>query len=176
MYLFTLATELSTDVFAGAYFLYHINQALGCFLLCLYYFLLFRRRMMQNIVRICFILYLAFVSYYFLHHPKYFLAFDPIDFVVEGVFISFFSVYYLIELYQGDDSVLFSRNAHFWMAVGNLLFYSGASIFMGFAFTLGRSDSHLYRQLSYIVYFLNLLLYSIYIKAFLCRWPMRRSE
>ncbi|MHA4811548.1 hypothetical protein ACX0G9_25860 [Flavitalea flava] len=173
LYFFNIVTELITDL-TDTYFYYHINQAIGCFLLFLYYFLLFRENRYRKWIWVAFGLYLSFFTIYFIRYPAYFFNFDPIDFVVEGVFITLFSLYYLVDLYRSEEQLRFFQYPHFWVASGNLLFYSGASLFMGFAFTLLKKDRPLYDELSYIVYFLNLILYSIYIKGFLCHLQGKR--
>jgi len=174
-YFSDIVTELGSDLY-HAYFLYHINQTIGCGLLCTYYYLLLRKARYGKWIWVGFGLYLLFFAGYFLYYPSRFLRFDPIDFVVEGVFITLFSLYYLIDLYRSEEQPRISQFAHFWITAVNLLFYSGASFFMGFAYTLNAHDRTLYTQLSYIVYFLNLILYSIYIKAFLCPLPAKMSN
>lgn len=175
VYVFTLATETICDLYY-IYFPYHINQTLDCFFLFLYYFLLLRKRAIRTVIIAGFLLYLLFFIAYFLRNPKLFFTFDPIDFVVESVFVTIFSVYFLADLYLNDDPVNLNANSHFWISIGNLFFYAGAAIFMGYAFTLIKKNPHLYTQLSYIVFFLNLLLYSLYIKAFLCPSPAKKQN
>jgi hypothetical protein len=159
-----------------AYFLYHINQSLGCLLFCIYYASLFSKPFIKRLVAICFLIYAGYFIYYFTRYPNNFFNFDPVDFVVEGVFITAFSLFYLVDLYRNSSGIVFSQHPHFWIVIGNLLFYSGSAFFMGFAFSLAKNNSLLYTQLSYIVYFLNLMLYSLYIKAFLCRLPVNKSS
>jgi hypothetical protein len=171
MYGFDIATEIASDLSARAFFLYHIDQAVDCGLLCLYYYLVLKGNRYRRLVWVGFALYLTFCALYFIRNPPLFFKFDPIDFVVEGVFMTMFALYYLINLYRSDIQTRLSRHPHFWISTGNLLFFSGAAFFMGFAYTLANKNLPLYRELSYIVYFLNLMLYSIYIKAFLCPSP-----
>ncbi|HEY4206614.1 MAG TPA: hypothetical protein VGM31_07380 [Puia sp.] len=167
---FTIVTELISDL-KEAYFLYHINQAIGCTLLCTYYFLLFPTSRYRNLILLSLVLYLTYFTGFFIRHPSQFVNFDPVDFVAEGVLITLFSLYYLIDLSMNSGDVHYRRLPHFWIASGNLLFYSGASLFMAFAFQLRTTNPALYTELSYIAYFLNLVVYSAYIKAFLCHLP-----
>lgn len=174
LYFSTIITELVVGWY-NQFFLYHINQAIECFLLCFYYFLLFKNKYARQFVVAYFIIYLGFFSFYFIKQPEYFFNYDPIDFVAEGAFICIFSVLFLIELYRSNEEVIINRNPHFWISVGNLFFYSGASFFMGFALNMLKGNTHLYMQLRYIVDFLNLLLYSLYIKAFLCNSTVKEG-
>ena len=163
---FIIVTELISD-WKGAYFVYHINQAIGFTLLCAYYSSIFTRRRMW--VWGSLLIYLVYFTEFFIKAPDRFFSYDPIDFVAEGVFITMFSLYYLVELYRSSGQVRFAQQPHFWIVSGNLLFYSGSALFMGFAFRLRAYRPDLYVELGYIVQVLNLVLYSIYIKAFLCR-------
>ena len=167
LYISILLTEFVSDL-TKTYFLYHINQAIDCGLLCLYYYLLFEDDPLRKWIWSAYLLYLGFFTAYFIRFPANFFGFDPIDFVMMGVFLTLFSLYYLVGLYRNEEQLPFLRHSHFWIVVGNLLFYSGASFFMGFAFTLLKINKTLYIELSYIVQVLNLLLYSIYIKGLLC--------
>lgn len=173
LYFSNIVTEVIADVW-HVYFPYHINQTIGCFLLFAYYHSLFRQKNIKKWVWIAFSIYLTFFTVYFIQKQGQFLRFDPIDFVVEGVFITLFSLYYLIELYRSNEQILYLRHPHFWITIGNLLFYSGASFFMGYAFTLSKENMPVYTQLSYIVYFLNLMLYSLYLYAFICHLSTKK--
>ena len=157
-------------------FVYHINQAIGTILLFSYYYLLLTPNRLSKLIWVALALYLVYFTAYFIRFPAVFLKFDPIDFVVEGAFITLFSLYYLIELYRSEEQVQFLSHPHFWIAAGNLIFYSGASLFMGFALTLSKSNKALYLQLVPIAQVLNLMLYSIYIKGLLCPSPEKRPN
>lgn len=157
-------------------FLYHINQAIETILLFSYYYLLLAETRLSKWIWVALALYLVYFTAYFIRFPTVFFKFDPIDLVVEGAFITLFSLYYLIELYRSQEQVRFFNYPHFWIAAGNLIFYSGASFFMGFAHTLSKNDKTLYAQLAPIVEVLNLMLYSIYIKGLLCPSPEKRPN
>jgi hypothetical protein len=177
IYLFDIVTEIATDLSKSSYFMYHIDQTVSCYLLCRYYFLILENNARRQWVWIGFLLYICFSAIYFFQNPNNLVKYDPIDFVAEGVLITTFSLYYLIDLYRSGIQTRLSQHPHFWISAANLLFYSGASLFMGFAFTLLRQNLALYTELSFIVQFLNLMLYSIYIKAFLCiPWLAKRPN
>lgn len=174
--LLTLAifTELIGDVYEVDY-IYHLNQAFEFALLTTYYFLILAGSKFQRWVWVALGAYLLYFSAFFLRFPDHFTHFDPIDFVVEGVFITVFSLYYLVELYRRDERVNLSRHPHFWIVSVNLVFFSGTAFFMGVAYTLKRNVP-LYYQLGLIAKILNLALYTVYIKAFLCRLPEKSMD
>ena len=168
VYFFTLITEIYCDFFK-VYFPYHINQTIGYFFLCLYYYHLFYKKRNRKIVLAGFGIYLMYFYYYFIYHSENFNIFNPADFVVEGIFVSIFSVLILIEFYERTDIIIFKNNPHFWLVVANLFFFSGCLILMGCLHYLDRYQKDLYHQVVYISYVLNLLFYSLYIKAFTCK-------
>lgn len=168
--------QATPDEMRKVVFVYHINQAVGTTLLFSYYYLLLAKNRLGKLIWVALALYLVYFTAYFIRFPAVFLKFDPIDFVVEGAFITLFSLYYLIELYRSQEQVRFFSYPHFWFAAGNLIFYSGASFFMGFALTLSKSNKALYTQLMPIAEVLNLMLYSIYIKGLLCPSPEKRPN
>jgi hypothetical protein len=167
---FAIVTELSYDLWRS-FFVYHIYQGIECTLLCAYYYLLLQRKPFRRWILLAWLAYLCYFTAFFIHFPQRFFHYDPIDFVVEDVFVTIFSLYYLIDLYRSDEEVQIFQHPHFWITAGNLLFYAGASLFMGLAFTLMTQNKTWYLQLGNIVKFLNLVLYFIYIKAFLCHSP-----
>src|ERR1700722_11192855 len=131
IYLFDITTEIATDLSKRCYFLYHIDLTVSCFFLCRYYYLLLKDSKFKKLVWVGFMVYLVFFSIYSMRNPaNFFIYFDPIDFVVEGVFITMFSLYYLVDLYRSGFQTRLSGHAHFWVSAGNLLYYSGASFFM----------------------------------------------
>ncbi len=167
IYIFNLVTEFVSDSFS-IYYPYHINQTLGCYLLYCYYYKLFQTTKARIFVITGVIVYSIFFAYYFVYKSKNFYIFNPADFVVEGIFVSIFAVLYLIKLYQSNHAVILKKEAHFWISIANLFFFSGCIFFMGFLNYLREHQKDLYHQLVYISYFLNLMLYLLYIKAFTC--------
>jgi len=172
LYFFNLATQIANDVLihqkVNTFPFYHINQFIGALLLNAYYYLLLEKRTYRNIVLAGFSCFAFYFAYHFLYHIENIRTIDFSDFVVEGLFICVYVVAYLLELYRKDVIVILKQNPHFWISIGNLIFFSGCMFIMGFSNYLRQNDIELYARLVYINYFLNLLLYSLYIKAFLC--------
>jgi hypothetical protein len=175
--LLTLAilTELIGD-WQRIYYVTHVYQFIEFALLTTYYFLILAGSRLQRWVWLGLVAYLLYFGAFFIRFPNHFTLYDPVDFVAEGVFITGFSLYYLVELYRRDERVRLSHHPHFWIASVNLVFYSGTAFFMGMAYTLWKKNAFLYDQLGLIVKLLNLTLYIVYIKAFLCRLPERSLD
>lgn len=166
----SIITELIGDL-CRVYYVYHIYQTVEFALLTTYYFLILDGSRFQKWVWVALGAYLLYFSAFFIRRTDHFVHYDPVDFVAEGVFITIFSLYYLVELYRRDERVHLSHHPHFWIVSINLVFFSGTAFFMGMAYTLWKNNASLYNQLGLIVKILNLTLYIVYIKAFLCHSP-----
>jgi len=165
-----ILTELIGEM-PGVYYVYHLYQAIEFMLLTAYYYLILDGSRFRQWVWVALAAYLVYFTAFFIRYPDHFTHYDPVDFVAEGVFITAFSLFYLVELYRREEQVGLSSHPHFWIASANLVFYSGTAFFMGIAYTLWKKNVPLYNQLGLIVKILNLTLYTVYIKAFLCRLP-----
>lgn len=175
IYISVILAEISFDVF-GIYWPYHINRIVECCCLFIYYFSLLGNSIIKLIIKAGFIIFLLVYSYcYFLHVSNFFIYMNT-DFLVESFFISIFSLLYLIQLYEKDDIVFFKQNPHFWIVLGNLLFYSGCLFQIGFSAYLREHDKTLYTLIGYVNYILNLLLFSLYIKAFTCKPKLMKQQ
>ena len=168
IYISVIITEISFDVFA-IYWPYHLNRLVECTSLFLYYFSILKNSAVKLFIKLAFVIFLlVYANCYILHTNNFFIYMNT-DFLVESFFISLFSLLYLINLYDNDDIVFFTQNPHFWIVLGNLLFYSGCLFQIGFSKHLREHDKTLYSLIGYVNYILNLLLFSFYIKAFTCK-------
>jgi len=163
-----IVTELSFD-YRKQFIVYHIYQWIECGILCTYYYLLLGQSRYRSLILLALLAYFCYFAAFFIRFPQKMFHYDPIDFAAEAFFVTVFSLYYLVNLYRSGEEVNIRQHPHFWIASGNLLFYSGALLFMCVAFPLMMKDKQWYVQLGTLVKFLNLVLYLIYIKAFLCR-------
>jgi hypothetical protein len=174
LYFFILLTQTASDILVtyglNTYQYYHINQFIGAFLLNAYYFSLLDKKSNKRIVVIGFTIFISYFFYHFLYRIENIFNSDFSDFALEGVFICIYVILYLLELYRKDDFVTLNETPNFWISVGNLIFFSGCIFVMGFSSYIIKN----YSKLFYVNYFLNLLLYSLYIKAFLCNLKTRK--
>jgi hypothetical protein len=172
LYFFNLATQITFDIVSHVKInglpLFHINQFIGSSLLHAYYYITLRNKVNKQIVVAGFTIFTIYFVSHFLFHIDNIFTVDFSDFVVEGLFICVYAVLHLLEMYRGNTIVSPARNLHFWLSTGNLIFFSGCAFVMGFLNYLKQHNLELYSKVAYINYFLNLLLYSVYIKAFLC--------
>src|SRR5688572_5972820 len=152
LYFFNVASQITVEVLiklgSNPFPPLHINQFIGSFLLHTYYYLTLRNKWNKAVVIAGFLSF----TYYFVHHFLYLSgnlqAREFSDFTLEGLFVCIFSVLYLLELYRQDNIDLVSKNPHFWLSVGNLIFFSGCMFVMGLLDYLHQYSTELYTQLS----------------------------
>lgn len=169
-------TEKIHDLFHPApisKYIYHIYQTVEMILLCIYYYALFQLTRNRRIVLTGITIYLAYFYYDFIYYSDNLLTYKRSDMVVEGFFITIFSILYLIELYQKEQPVILKTHPHFWIVIANLMFCSLTLVFYVFQLYL-FDNSPDYKILSIIPQIANIFLYALYSIAFVCQMPMKK--
>lgn len=91
-----------------------------------------------------------------------------------GLLVVVAAVYYFFELFDSDKIINLVREPAFWISSGLLFFYSCSfPLFTLITFFYSPSDSIIF-YLADISSVLNILLYSSFIVAFLCRIKIRK--
>lgn len=86
-----------------------------------------------------------------------------------GVYGILLSVIYLYRLYLADEMVSIKRNAEFWIAVGILFFEATSTPTFGVLLYLTQKDAKRALELVPMLTVFNIVMYIIFIYAFLCR-------
>ena len=84
-------------------------------------------------------------------------------------------MYYFFELFQSTHSVNLVKEPAFWICSGLLFFYCCTFPLIGLWNYLPGLPKIILKNLNYILTFLNILLYSLFSIAFLCKMRFRRS-
>jgi hypothetical protein len=90
------------------------------------------------------------------------------------LFIVAACVYYFLELFQSTRSVNLSKEPAFWICSGLLFFYTCSFPLFGLWNHLHGLPGIILRNLSTILQVLNVLLYTLFSIAFLCRIQFRK--
>jgi hypothetical protein len=178
-----IATELIRDFFYQrvvanphnniAAYVVHIYQPVETILLSLYYYLIFETISNRRIVSIGLFLFFVFYAYFYIYQSENFFQGDSIDLVIAGLFYSIYSVLFLVELYKKEEAITLSKYPHFWIVIGNLIFYSSTLFYYALQYYI-LADAQAYVQLLFIPQVLNLILYSLYLIAFLCKTEVKK--
>ncbi|HEY0678013.1 MAG TPA: hypothetical protein VGD17_06995 [Chitinophagaceae bacterium] len=102
-------------------------------------------------------------------------TFHTLTYSIGCFLIVVISMYYFYELLQVPRSINLKREPAFWIVAGLLFFYICTLPILGVANYLFSFPSVIARSLEQIITILNILLYSLFTIAFLCRISFRRS-
>ncbi len=84
------------------------------------------------------------------------------------------AIFYFFELFQSPKSIRLTKEPSFWISSGLLFYYSCSLPFMGLTGLLSPMPKFLLDNVYYILVGINVLLYSLFTIAFLCRVPRRK--
>lgn len=87
-----------------------------------------------------------------------------------------FCIYYFLELFRKPKSTRLTKEPAFWIVSGLLFFYCCSFPFLGLNNLLNDAPMVLMNNLRSILAVLNVLLYTLFSIAFLCRYNFRRSQ
>jgi hypothetical protein len=86
-----------------------------------------------------------------------------------------FCVFYFFELFQRPQSISLSRNPDFWICSGFLFYFSCSFPIYGMVNVIMKMPVFI-RNLNSILNVLDILLYTSFVIAFLCRIRIRKSS
>ena len=150
-------------------FLFHLYQPLEYLLLALLYYYNIENFKIRKYILISILLYFSILITYYSYYPDYINTSRYIDFVLEAVFLSIWSIISISELINAEkikEPITFLPM--FWISFSVLLFYSGSICIMGFRYYFEQYSLILSSSLSSIHHYLNLLFYALLTTAFLC--------
>ena len=158
----------------GHSFVFHIYQPVEYSLLALFYYSLIKNGIAKKLVLLSIPLMLAFSIFYYSYSSGAFFGDDFSDFCVGAFFICIWVVVFFLELLRSEENLNLVSYPAFWINAANLLFYGGCLLVMGVYFYLNSTNPSLALQLLKINHYLNLILYCMYIIAFIQPVKWRR--
>lgn len=102
-------------------------------------------------------------------------SFHTITYSIGCLLVVAACILYFFELFQSTHSVNLIKEPAFWICSGLLFFYCCTFPLIGLWNYLHNLPGIILRNLNYILTFLNILLYSLFSIAFLCKLRYRRS-
>lgn len=96
-------------------------------------------------------------------------TFSSTVYTIGSLAIIIIGIYYFFELFQLKHAINLAREPAFWICCGLLFFYCCSFPLLGLANYLYRLSPLLLENLTFILSFLNVLLYSLFTIGFLCR-------
>lgn len=139
-----------------------IELSLQC---CYYYFLLHKKKRPALYVSIAFFIIATAITYG--TQPRFFDGKNFLDGVYLGICVSFWTGLFFLELIKKPLHYSLKSDGNFWVNCGNILFYPGTLMLFGLGNYLAQISPELKQRLHPINYALNLILYLLYLIAFL---------
>jgi len=175
-FLFLLPIVLITQVVGDLSKVYHYNRypafhlyiPAELVLLSFYYYQILKRENNKRLVLICCLLYAVVTVFIYIRSPYLFFSSGFFDFVILSVIVIILTIIYFVEEIRDENEYIFHEQPAFWINIGHLLFYPGCLLVMGFNNYLENHYPAISSKVMYINNCLNLLLYSLYIKGFIC--------
>jgi hypothetical protein len=116
---------------------------------------------------------LVLIDILFILQPK---TFHSITYSLGCLLVVAACIYYFFEIFQSTNSVNLLKEPAFWICSGLLFFYCCTFPLIGLWNQLGGLPDIILRNLNAILQVLNILLYSLFSIAFLCRLKLRKSQ
>ncbi len=102
------------------------------------------------------------------------LQYHTLTVALGGLMIVLAAIYYFLELFQSEKSVALAQEPAFWIASGLLFFYSCSFPLFTLVNKFYSPSNKIIFYLIHLSSILNILLYSSFIIAFLCRIKIRK--
>jgi hypothetical protein len=115
---------------------------------------------------------LALINIFFIQGIK---IFHTMTYSLGCFLIAAVCIYFFLELFQRPRSVNLTAQPAFWICSGLLFFYSCSFPLFAFANFVTKLPPIILKSLGYVLNLLNVLLYSSFTIAFLCRLKVRKS-
>lgn len=100
--------------------------------------------------------------------------FNSITYSLSCLLIVFFCIYYFLELFRYPKAVKLINEPAFWICSGLLFYYCCSFPLIGLTNFLGEFPKVLLNNVYIILNVMNILLYTLFIIAFLCRIKIRK--
>lgn len=151
--------------------LFHLYQLLAIPWLVWYFLKTLHAPRAKAFLKVLAVLFYGGTALYYHYHPEvWHQTFIP-EQAFLGLFVILGTLFIFHQLYLDDQVLSLTRSPHFWLGLGNLIFYTG------YIFSLGSyryidqilEEHELARSFLSITHYLNIFLYSMYATAFLCR-------
>jgi hypothetical protein len=149
---------LVQDCFYPIYFMYLISNSIA-----------------RKVTKLFFILFPMFwiVTTFFILGIN---AWNSYAIMFGDIFLVYFSVVYLYELFVSEKLVKLHLSPEFWIATASVIYFSSELPLTGMLNYLAKNYPEQTLMLSKILQLLNIIMYSIFIYAYLCQVKIHTSK
>jgi len=114
----------------------------------------------------------ALINIFFIQGMK---VFHTYTFMTGCLLVIAGSIYYFLEMFRYPQTGSIMRNPAFWIASALLFYYACVLPVYGVLNYISSMSKYFNHTLKFIISFMNILLYSLFILAFLCKLSIRKS-
>lgn len=145
-----------------------------------FYFLLLREAIISKkmkqflIIAVCLFPLFVIFNIFLLRPPSE--QFVSMSYALATLIIVFSAIFYFYELFRSDKYIDLARDPFFWICSGLLFYYSCGFPLFALNNFLSSSSNIFIKNYGSIISLLNILLYSSFIIASLCRVRIRNSS
>lgn len=176
--LYTIINEWVAGFFwdseGGTNLLYNIYNIVNgsCYLFILYSFI--RQRKVKRVVLFIVLSYFAFalLNLFFFQGLK---TFNTISFAISSLLVILLCVYYFLELFLLTHYVYLVREPSFWIVTGLLFYFTCSFPLIATSNFMWELPGIIMDNLRVFLQLMNILLYSLFAIAFLCKIKLRNS-
>jgi len=152
-------------------------NALTIFQCCFYFFLLYRiipQPVVRVIAKHLIWVYplIAVINIFFVQKME---SFHSVTYSLGGLLVVGLCIFYFFGLFQRPQAIILTRNPDFWICSGLLFYFSTTFPIYGMANNFYRLPVFIRLNLNAIFNVLDVLLYTSFSIAFLCRLKIRKS-
>jgi hypothetical protein len=172
----TLATEL-VAIYMGANNMNNITlyNYFSLIMFMFYYVMLYGIITSKNVKKIIAVIFLIYPILFFLNLTfVQTLGFVSFTYSIGCLLVTIFGIYYLYEIFQMPTSIDLRREPSFWFCVALLFFYPCTYPYFGLAKYIIDVPTIIFNNITTLLNLMNVLLYSLFTIAFLCRIRIRR--
>lgn len=102
------------------------------------------------------------------------IQFNSYSYVINTMLIDVCAIFYILELFETTNERSLSKNPDFWITIGILFFYISSVSFLGIINYGSNLSIRIMHQLHHLFVINNIILYLMFIFAFICRIPIQK--
>ncbi len=170
-------TEIFKDVFTEyRYVIQRVYQAIECFLLLMFYYLLTGRPKVKLLIVASYIIYLIATFIHYVVYAQIIDNKDYFDFTIEAFIICVMAALFFFEIMDTNEEMRSVHAGAFYINAVHLLFYGGSFFSMAYYRHIAGDAETPFSLLKTIPHYLNLLLYVVYAGVFAGVLALEKKE
>ena len=155
-------------------YLYNIIIIVEFLFYMFFFYSAYRVSVAKKAVMVLMVIYLigALINIFFIQGMK---VFHTYTFMIGCLLVIAGSIYYFLQMFRYPQTGSIIRDPAFWIASALLFYYACVLPVYGVLNYISSMTRYFNHTLKFIINFMNILLYSLFTLAFLCKLSIRKS-